>query len=267
MASSVWKWIVHQVFSRPRIVAPSDFKLLLMVASGHAHLRGDPQMRPADLLLAALLHDEVVDLIKACEADPAALRLALQRHLQELAAMAPAGAPRPGINAPPVEVSPEAATILRHTHRWAGPQGVSPVDVLRAILWVNSDDFVTALLEGAGVRAQLDEMRPRDRAKTTLPVEVTAVPYRRAPGPRLVPVVLWNDSKSTMEGVIRVLVECFEMEQIEALHVMVTVHHVGQATVRHYPEEEARLVAERALTLARSLGMPLRITTATDVPS
>lgn len=267
MASSVWKWIVHHVFSRPRIVVSPDFKVLLMVASGNAHQRGDPQMRPADLLLAALLHDEVVDLIEACEADPAALRLTLQKHLQELVEMAPAGAPRPGINAPPVEVSPESATILGHIHRWAGPQGASPVDVLRVILWVNSDDFVTALLEGTGARARLDEMRPRARAKSASPVEATAVPYRRAPGPRLVPVVLWNDSKSTMEGVLRVLMECFEMEQIEALHVMVTVHHVGQMTVRHYPEEEARLLTERALTLARSLDMPLRITTSTDVPS
>ena len=270
MANSVWKvWkrLVHHMFRPPRVVTCPDFTVLAMVASGHAHRRGDPQVLPAHLLLAALFHDEVVDLIEACEADPAALRLALERHLQELAEMAQAEAPPPGIAAPPVALSLGAEMILHHAGRWAGPKGASPGDVLRAILQVNLDDFVTALLEGAGVSARLDEVRPRDRAKPASPVERTAVPYRRAPGPGLVPVVLWNDSKSTMEGVLRVLVECFEMDEIEALHVMVTVHHVGQATVRRYPEAEARLLAERALALARELGMPLRITTATDVGS
>jgi len=193
MLISLWKKIVHQLFSRPRIVTPPDFevlRLLVMVASGHAHLRGDPQMRPADLLLAALLHDEVVDLIEACEADPAALRLALQRHLQELAKMAPAGAPRPDVKAAPVELSPEVATILQEVGRCAGPQGPSPVDVLRAILRVNLDDFVTGLLDEAGLKSRLNEVRPHDRAETASPMEATAVPYRRAPSPRLVPVVL-----------------------------------------------------------------------------
>jgi ATP-dependent Clp protease adapter protein ClpS len=98
-------------------------------------------------------------------------------------------------------------------------------------------------------------------------VEGAAAPYRRAPAPQLFAVVLWNDSKSTMEGVLRVLTETFELDAVEALHVMVTVHYMGQATVRRYPEGEARLVAERALALAGTLGMPLRITTTADTLS
>jgi ATP-dependent Clp protease adapter protein ClpS len=241
--------------------------VLLTVASGYAHRLGDRRLRPAHLLLAALFHDEVAELIEACGADSAALRRALQTHVEELAGAAQAGASRPVVAAPSVEISPEAAEILRTAGRWAGRQGASPVAVLEAIVRVKLDDYATALLDGAGVSARLVEARGRDRAKAPSLVEGAAAPYRRAPGPPLFDVVLWNDSRSTMEGVLRVLTESFEMDAVEALHVMISVHHLGQATVRRYPEGEALLVAERALTLARELGMPLQITTTADTRS
>lgn len=267
MASSVWKSLIRRAFGLPHVVRRPDFELLVTVASGYARRLGDPELRPAHLLLAALFHDEVAELIEACDADPAALRLALQTHVRELAVIAQIGAPRSVITAPSVVISPEAAAILRSAGRWAGAQGPSPVAVLEAFVRVKADDYATALLEGAGVIARLDAVRSRDRKRTPSPVDGAAAPYRRAPGPQLFAVVLWNDSKSTMEGVLRVLEECFEMDAVEALHVMVTVHHTGQAIVRRLPEGEARLLAERALALARALGMPLQITTAVDTRS
>jgi len=85
-------------------------------------------------------------------------------------------------------------------------------------------------------------------------------PYRGGAARATAKVILWNDSRSTMEGVIGVLQEVFEMSEPEAMYTMLLVHEGGRTTACWCDDDEATRLVERATRAARDRGMPLRVT-------
>jgi ATP-dependent Clp protease adapter protein ClpS len=63
-----------------------------------------------------------------------------------------------------------------------------------------------------------------------------------------------------MESVVRLLAECFEIREPEAVALMFRVHQEGWAVVRTCPASEARACLEVGRARARAAVMPLRIT-------
>ena len=80
---------------------------------------------------------------------------------------------------------------------------------------------------------------------------------------RLLPpwrVVLHDDPVTTMEFVVELLVSVFGKPPVEAVRLMLEVHHGGAATITVCPQERAELYVEQVVSLSRGRGFPLAAT-------
>jgi ATP-dependent Clp protease adapter protein ClpS len=71
-------------------------------------------------------------------------------------------------------------------------------------------------------------------------------------------VRLLNDEYTTMEFVVHVLTEVFELAQDDAVRVMLQIHHEGMGVCGTFPPEEAEAKAAEVMDLARRHQHPLR---------
>lgn len=71
-------------------------------------------------------------------------------------------------------------------------------------------------------------------------------------------VVLLNDDYTSMEFVVRVLVEVFHMSNGRATTVMMAVHQKGRGECGVFPLEVAETKASQVHAKARAEGFPLR---------
>ena len=78
--------------------------------------------------------------------------------------------------------------------------------------------------------------------------------------PRHYKVIFHNDDFTTMEFVVKVLVEVFYKSEAEATVVMLAVHEQGKAVVGIYSYDMAVTLTAKALMMAKAEGYPLRIT-------
>jgi ATP-dependent Clp protease adaptor protein ClpS len=72
--------------------------------------------------------------------------------------------------------------------------------------------------------------------------------------------VLHDDPVTTMEFVVELLVILFGKPPVEAVRLMLEVHHGGTATVAVCHQERAELYVEQVASLARPRGYPLAAT-------
>jgi ATP-dependent Clp protease adaptor protein ClpS len=73
-------------------------------------------------------------------------------------------------------------------------------------------------------------------------------------------VVLHDDPVTTMEFVVELLVSLFGKPPVEAVRLMLEVHHGGAATVAVCAQERAELYVEQVVSLSRARGFPLAAT-------
>lgn len=78
--------------------------------------------------------------------------------------------------------------------------------------------------------------------------------------PRRYKVIIHNDDFTTMEFVVRVLMEVFFLSGENAYDLMLRVHHSGNAVVGVYTYDVAVSKARKATDMAREEEYPLRIT-------
>lgn len=78
-----------------------------------------------------------------------------------------------------------------------------------------------------------------------------------APRPGAVHVVLRNDDVTTVEFVMSILREVFELDPARAETVTMETHHQGRAIVGRFPPEVAATHIESVRTRARDAGFPL----------
>lgn len=78
-------------------------------------------------------------------------------------------------------------------------------------------------------------------------------------------VIFHNDDKTTMEFVIKVLIECFRKKPEEAFEIMMSVHKKGLEVVGVYGKEEAEFRVDMATSMAKTAKYPLKITMEPDV--
>lgn len=84
---------------------------------------------------------------------------------------------------------------------------------------------------------------------------------RRTERPRRLKVLLHNDDFTTMDYVVRVLVDHFHKSPAEATHVMLQVHHKGVGVAGVYSPDVAETKVAEVTREARAAGMPLLLTT------
>lgn len=78
--------------------------------------------------------------------------------------------------------------------------------------------------------------------------------------PRRYKVTIYNDDFTTMDFVVRVLVEVFFKSEAEAQTLMLQVHKGGKAVVGIYSYDIAMSKVQKATMMARDEGFPLRLT-------
>ena len=78
--------------------------------------------------------------------------------------------------------------------------------------------------------------------------------------PRRYKVTIYNDDFTTMEFVVKVLVNVFFKSETEATTLMLQVHHSDKAVVGIYSYDIAASKVQKATKMAREEGFPLRLT-------
>ena len=78
--------------------------------------------------------------------------------------------------------------------------------------------------------------------------------------PRRYKVSIHNDDFTTMDFVVKVLVEVFFKSQADAEQLMLQVHHSDKAVVGIYSYDIAVSKVQKATRMAREEGFPLRLT-------
>jgi len=78
--------------------------------------------------------------------------------------------------------------------------------------------------------------------------------------PRMFRVLLHNDDYTTMEFVVAVLIQVFQMDQEKAVQVMLHVHERGVGIAGVYSFEIAETKVEQVTRLAREQEFPLLCT-------
>ena len=78
--------------------------------------------------------------------------------------------------------------------------------------------------------------------------------------PKHYKVIFHNDDFTTMEFVVKILIEVFFKSQSEANAIMLGVHEQGKMVVGIYSYDMAVSMTNKATAMAREAGFPLRIT-------
>ena len=78
--------------------------------------------------------------------------------------------------------------------------------------------------------------------------------------PRRYKVIIYNDDFTTMEFVVKILVEVFFKSAGEAETLILQVHHADKAVVGIYSYDVATSKVRKATAMAREAGYPLRLT-------
>ena len=78
--------------------------------------------------------------------------------------------------------------------------------------------------------------------------------------PRRYKVIIYNDDFTTMEFVVMILIQVFFKSEEEAQALMLQVHHSDKAVVGIYSYDIAVSKANKATSMAREQGYPLRLT-------
>lgn len=77
--------------------------------------------------------------------------------------------------------------------------------------------------------------------------------------PRRYKVTIYNDDFTTMEFVVKVLIEIFFKTEAEAEQLMLNVHRSDKAVVGIYSYDIAMSKVQKATLMARNEGFPLRL--------
>src|SRR6059058_3248607 len=103
----------------------------------------------------------------------------------------------------------------------------------------------------------MPKRRPKEEGETQTATEEQV----RTEKPRLYKVILHNDDFTTMEFVIRVLVEVFMKDELEATELMLQVHTRGACLAGVYTFEIAETKVHRVKEMAEAAEFPFLCTT------
>ncbi|MDO4178898.1 MAG: ATP-dependent Clp protease adaptor ClpS [Phascolarctobacterium sp.] len=81
----------------------------------------------------------------------------------------------------------------------------------------------------------------------------------RVEEPKQFNVLMYNDDFTTMDFVVRILIDIFHKDDVSAQAIMLGVHQNGKAVVGKYPYDIAISRVDKALSRAKAAGFPFRM--------
>jgi ATP-dependent Clp protease adaptor protein ClpS len=236
---------------RARLRVAAEMSIALRLATLAAARRRNPEVAVEHLLYAILFDTALGARLRAAGGQPpGAIQHALERTLEALEIQ-------------PLEVVPPFSRALNGAvHRAAAAArsaGDAQITAAHLVSAMSGGDDPT---DAATVLAEHGVTRESLARTPAAPGRPGAVP---APEGHL-GVVFYNDERTTMAAVIQILVQVFEKAEVEAMHLMLSVHHQGQALVGVYPAEVARHKVAQVHALCREHGWPLQLSAAETVP-
>lgn len=227
-----------------------DAMLALVVAN---HQAGGVTLQPEHWLAAALFDPRVAALARQRGLEVAEA----QGNLLSIAELAQVEA----VYLFPLPFGAEHACISQRMLDWFDrareraierkTAAVSVGDLVRTMHGMDGPCRETAAALGDDLAA-LDAERAVDLER-----EPAADPYRAQAGE--VDVYAVNDEKTTMETVVQVLTEAFDLDHGRAVYVMYETHGRGAGFVARLLRDEARERVDRAVALARESLAPLEL--------
>jgi ATP-dependent Clp protease adaptor protein ClpS len=95
--------------------------------------------------------------------------------------------------------------------------------------------------------------------KTSIQSDLSVIESIRLDPPKMWHVILHNDSVTTMEFVVLVLMQIFHKSFEDASDIMMNIHDNGKGVAGTYSNEVATQKRDDTLTAARSNGYPLKV--------
>ncbi len=92
---------------------------------------------------------------------------------------------------------------------------------------------------------------------TVLKTQTELISKKKPAQPRLYQVILFNDDFTPMDFVTNLLIQIFNMDEVQANQIMLEIHHFGQAICGVYPREIAEMKVSQVLALAHKEEHPL----------
>ena len=77
--------------------------------------------------------------------------------------------------------------------------------------------------------------------------------------PKMAKVIMLNDDYTTMDFVVKILVDIFNKNAFEAQKIMLSIHNNGKGLCGIYPYDIAHTKANMAKRRSKNAGYPLRI--------
>ena len=78
-------------------------------------------------------------------------------------------------------------------------------------------------------------------------------------------VIFHNDNVTTMDFVVMVLMRIFRKSETDARRIMLEVHVKGKGVAGRYTYDIAKTKSNQTIRLARSNGVPLRVTVEPEI--
>lgn len=239
----------------PRPAFDDDANLAYYAARFHA---GDRALEPEHVVACALFDPRVQRLLRtrrvSLETARADLRAALRHGRVEAAEERDL---EPGEEYAGAKISIRMLVSSRRASEIAAARGASAITL---------GDLLRAFRERGGVFADLvpaedEALAPLDVVRE---VDVSGraraddAPYRSA---GRVDVYTIDDDRTTMDAVMSILGEHFDLDPARAAYAMLETHEKGHGYVGTYDVDEARARVGRATAAARADGSPLRFAT------
>lgn len=239
--------------------AAVEMRVLAGVAARAAARRHEPRILPEHLLLAATLDHQVTDALAARGTDAAALRAALA---WEMADATPDGEDDPGRWLAP-SASAAATLVAAAARARAAGRELSPIHLVSALVETARGSWAARVLAAFGVDGDLG---PAADDRDGGPHDRAAPPYRQRDLPATAGVRLHDDAAQRLERMAQLLCDCFDKDEAEADHLVLTACHGGSALVGVYPLDEVTRLVDQATAAATAQEMALHLTVEPAAP-
>jgi len=240
----------------------SEAEQVLQEAASEAYRREHPTVEIAHVILMMTMHGSSIELMEMLGGKPKKLRDELDRYLDD----------RPRAVTKQLDYEPALTKALQrsHSHRVTSKLAEITIDNLLAAILAEKSSFAVAALARHGVtRLALTSYLSHGTQASSRDLPEARIVTRREPWglsklwkrPPLerCQIIMHNDSFTTYEFVVDVLMSVFNYDREDAVALTREIHDVGYGAVGDYTADKAAVLVAEVSRRARRNEFPLAV--------